>query len=806
MHENQTHGQAPKPVTDPMDEVAAALVRARSRALLLAMVFMLLALLASRASGLVRDALIAYQFGTTATTDSFVAAFTIPDLVSSLLLAGLVGVAAIPILIRAEGDEGRWTVANGLLNLMTAGAAACALVGMLWGRPIVSALTPGLDTDHIARAAALAQIMFPALVFFAAGSVITAVLNTGDRFTLPNLAGLFVNLAMIAAAIILGPSIGITALAWGFLTGSALQFAVQLSVAHRMGFRHKSTFGLHDPRVRAVFAAMLPFILMTAFQYGRLVIERGLGSLIAPGAISILTFANRLLLFAPSLIVAPVSTVLYPQLARDDVVDASEVKRTVASGIRLILLGAVPSALIIRYLSHPIVSLVYQRGAFNVTSSNATAYMLGLYALALIPLSLNEFISRTYFARRRHRFVLGANAVGLILTIAGDVVFTRAIGFPGLALGASVGAWGLLAIFLVGDGTWRDRTLQVLTLKTALAGIVMTVAVVAVHDVSGPLRSSGLRLAIDLIVAAAVYASMLWVLAASDVRLVGEVLIGRWGIRVPPGKVQLSVRRFAKRLLGWDRDAIREPAPGGIAGAIRATISGILVHNLMDVALRYDPIVRYLRPRLRPDDKVLEVGSGPVGIGPYLQHRVVGVDRDFTGPSSPFLERRRGDILDLGFADREFSAVLCVDVLEHLVPADRPTAVREVLRVCDNWAVLAFPSGEAAASYDRRLDSYLRERLGQSDAFLVEHLRNGLPEAETIRAFVAESLSDSGRKATIRDLSNVNLDAWLKVNRSKGSLWLRALHILAFPILFPVFRRLNSEPCYRRILFVEFVS
>lgn len=770
------------------------------------MVFTLLALLASRASGLVRDAIVAYQFGTTATTDSFVAAFTIPDLVSSLLLAGMVGIAAIPVLIRAEGDEGRWTVANALLNLTTAAVAACALGGMIWAPSIVSTLTPGLDGDHVARAAALAQIMFPALVFFAAGSVITAVLNTGDRFTLPNLAGLFVNLAMIAAAILLGPSIGITALAWGFLAGSALQFAVQLPVAHSLGFRYKPTFGLHDPRLRAVFAAMLPFILMTAFQYGRLVVERWLGSLIAPGAISVLTFANRLLLFAPSLIVAPVSTVLYPQLARDELVDASEVKRTVASGIRLIFVGAVPSALLIRYLSHPIVALVYERGAFNVTSSNATAYMLGLYAVALVPLSLNEFISRTYFARRRHRFVLFANAAGLILTLAGDVAFTWLIGFPGLALGASVGAWGLLAVFFVEGGIWRDRTLQALFVKVALAGILMMAAVVVVNTSSTSMRSTGLRLAIDLVVAALVYTAILSVLAANEVRQVSQSLLGRWGIRVPQGKLQLVVRRFAKRLLGWDRDDVAEPRRAGIAGAIQGTISSILVHNLMDVALRYDPIVRYLQPRLKPDHLVLEVGSGPVGITPYLRHPVVGIDRDFTGPSSRFLQRTRGDILDLRFADREFAAVLCVDVLEHLDPSDRRVAVREVLRACDRWAVIAFPSGEAAAAYDRRLDSYLRGRLGQSDEFLVEHLRNGLPDADSIQAIVGDVLAASGRRATIRDVGNVNLDAWLRVNRSKGSLWLRGLYMIAFPILFPVFRRLNREPCYRRILFIEFAS
>src|SRR3981081_4212823 len=106
----------------------------RSRALAAALLLMLLALLASRASGLVRDAIVAYQFGTTPTTDSFIAAFSLPDILSSLLLAGLVGVALIPVRVRAsaDGHDDRWAIASGVLNLIVLATLALALVGIVF--------------------------------------------------------------------------------------------------------------------------------------------------------------------------------------------------------------------------------------------------------------------------------------------------------------------------------------------------------------------------------------------------------------------------------------------------------------------------------------------------------------------------------------------------------------------------------------------------------------------------------------------------------------------------------------------------
>jgi len=238
---------------------------------------------------------------------------------------------------------------------------------------------------------------------------------------------------------------------------------------------------------------------------------------------------------------------------------------------------------------------------------------------------------------------------------------------------------------------------------------------------------------------------------------------------------------------------------------MRQRLSDAIIHNFLDMALRYHPIVEWLRPRLDAGHRVLEVGSGPVGITPYLRRPVVGVDRTFGGPSSGLLVRCRADIVQLPFADRQFKAVLCVDVLEHLDHDVRRAAVREVLRCADRWAVLAFPSGSQAAARERELGELLRRRLGVQDRFLQEHLQKGLPELSDVLELIETVSGEIGRHFRAEVVGNVSLDSWRHVQRAKADILLRAVHIAAFPVFFWVLRRRNQEPCYRRILFLESV-
>jgi methyltransferase family protein len=260
-----------------------------------------------------------------------------------------------------------------------------------------------------------------------------------------------------------------------------------------------------------------------------------------------------------------------------------------------------------------------------------------------------------------------------------------------------------------------------------------------------------------------------------------------------------AIRTRAKRLLGWDSET-----PGASSStAVQRLLSDAVMHNSMDMALRYHPIVRYLKPRLRPGTRIVDVGSGSVGITPYLDHNVFGIDRSFDGPRATRLVRCTGDVLTLPFADRSVDVTLCVDTLEHLPPETRSAAVQELLRVTGKVAVIAVPCGPLSAQRDRDLSLRLRRRLARRDRFLDEHLEHGLPRLEDLQAWIADAGRKLGREFHARSEDNVDLRVWWLVQMAKVSLVWRAALIVSFPVAFPILRRFNGPPSYRQILYVE---
>jgi len=260
-----------------------------------------------------------------------------------------------------------------------------------------------------------------------------------------------------------------------------------------------------------------------------------------------------------------------------------------------------------------------------------------------------------------------------------------------------------------------------------------------------------------------------------------------------------AIRIRAKRLLGWD-SSVQNATQGS---GVQRLMSDAVMHNSMDMALRYHPIVNYLRPQIRPETRIVDVGSGSVGITPYLDHKVVGIDRSFDGPSATRLVRCAGDILSLPFADRSVDITLCVDTLEHIPRQSRAAAVQELLRITGKVAVIAVPCGRLSADRDRDLSLRLRRRLARRDRFLDEHLEHGLPGLDELQGWISDAGAKLGRQFRARSQDNVSLRVWWLVQMAKVSLLWRAALIVSFPITFPILRRFNSPPTYRQILYVE---
>ncbi len=162
---------------------------------------------------------------------------------------------------------------------------------------------------------------------------------------------------------------------------------------------------------------------------------------------------------------------------------------------------------------------------------------------------------------------------------------------------------------------------------------------------------------------------------------------------------------------------------------------------MLNQLLRYYPVLEMLA-RNSPQT-ILEVGSGSTGLGKYVDFQFIGVDENFTDysgtpqPIAPNMTPVVARASQLPFADESFDMVICVDTLEHILPAEREQTVMELLRVTSHTLFLSCPCDQHSQDHDRALRDYLTRKRIPVPGWLDEHLNLEVPRKEELLDLVS---------------------------------------------------------------------
>jgi SAM-dependent methyltransferase len=221
-----------------------------------------------------------------------------------------------------------------------------------------------------------------------------------------------------------------------------------------------------------------------------------------------------------------------------------------------------------------------------------------------------------------------------------------------------------------------------------------------------------------------------------------------------------------------------------------------------DHRLRYDAVLEILAKR-RPE-RVLEVGSGPVGLARYWQHGVVGLDQAFPSPPLRGLRPTVGSAVKLPFEAGSFPVVISIDMLEHLPPDARLAAITEMVRVSRDVLILACPCGPAARQAEAEL---VQAWAGHLPDWQAEHQAAGLPDRAELTALLEAAMATCGRRGRLQWRSGGSAAAWLPLTRPLRAPWHRLLTQPALLATWPLWRpwALQGEP-YRQVVIIEWAQ
>ncbi|MEY3409183.1 MAG: putative peptidoglycan biosynthesis protein MurJ, partial [Pseudomonadota bacterium] len=415
--------------------------------------------LASRITGLVRELLIASAFGASALTDAFNVAFRIPNLFRRLFAEGAFSQAFVPVLAASKAQNGEAAThmaINHVATLLAWTLLLLSILGVATAPFLVWAMASGLkqQPESFAAAVQMTRWMFPYIAFMSLVALSAGILNTWKRFAVPAATPVLLNLAMIGAAWLVAPwfkTQGIQpvyALPVGVMLGGALQLSIQIPALAKLGLlpRIGLTLGAvkqawTDPASRQIASLMLPALLGVGVAQISLLINTQIASHLAPGSVSWLTYADRLMEFPTAILGVALGAVLMPQLAAARANgQQAEYAAMLDWGLRLVLLLALPCAVALLSFSQPLVSVLYHYGAFTDQDVKQTTMALTGYGVGLIGLVAIKVLAPGYYASQDIKTPVKIAVVVLCFTQILNLVLVPYLAHAGLALSIGLGA------------------------------------------------------------------------------------------------------------------------------------------------------------------------------------------------------------------------------------------------------------------------------------------------------------------------------------------------------------------------------
>ena len=439
------------------------------------------ATMTSRVLGLVRDVVLAALIGASSNADAFFVAFKIPNFLRRLFAEGAFAQAFIPVLAETREEGGLQAVKaltdrvagvlGGTLLLLTAlTIMAAPLVAMIFA--------PGFSRDaaKLALTAELIRLTFPYLFLISMTGFAGAVLNAYGRFAVPAFTPVLLNLSLISAALFVAPLMQepVHALALGVLIAGLLQLLFQLPFLYGLELLPRPRWDTQASGVRRILTLMVPALFGVSVSQINLLLDTVLASLLPAGSVSWLYYSDRLTELPLGVFAIAIATVILPALSSQQALAQASGEQgdrardvfaaTLHWAIRCVMFIALPATLALLILAEPILSTLFQYGAFGAADVEKAGYSLRAYTLGLTAFMLVKVLAPGFYARQDMKTPVRIGIIAMVVNMVMNPLFIFPLmwwfdlGHVGLAVATSLSAWlnaGLLYRGLNREGVLR---------------------------------------------------------------------------------------------------------------------------------------------------------------------------------------------------------------------------------------------------------------------------------------------------------------------------------------------------------------
>ncbi len=475
-------------------------LRIRAVTLLLAM-----SSLFSRVLGYGRDWLINYEFGATGATDVYQASSTLPDMINYLLAGGALSVSLLPRLSALYAAERAGTaepnrdglshadrVFSIVFTAMIAVALACVLIGEVLAEPILRAWFDGFNDAQIAQTVHLTRIVLPAQLFFLSGGLIQASLLARQSFRAMALTPLLYNFGIIAGGLLGARTGNIAGFSWGALVGALLGGLLAPAISARGRLKWRPIWRPTDPEMKAFLWTALPLMVGVSLTTVDEWLGRKFGSSLAPGSISWLNAARKVMLVPIGLLGQAAGQATGTYIARLHAEGArDELSQVLGKSLAAVLGLSLVLSVFLLVLPVPVVGILFEYGKFGEHDTLAAASALVPLSVGIAAWGGQAMLARAFYATGDTWRPMIASTVVTLTMLPVYSASTR-WGIAGLGASATLGMTAQAFVLLVLARTRLGLDLRALLSGVSRAAVVALLAGVAVALADRLIRASNL--------------------------------------------------------------------------------------------------------------------------------------------------------------------------------------------------------------------------------------------------------------------------------------------------------------------------
>lgn len=434
----------------------------------------------SYAVGLLRDRIIAVNFGTTSLTDAYNASFIIPDVIFNFIIAGALSAAFIPVFSEYLGKDRQeaMKIANIMLTSATLVITIFAIIVGIFAPEIIGKLFTHTTSETQYEIVVMTRIMVVAAIIFGISNTLGSILMSYKHFLSYSLSPIFYNLGIILGIVFFQERFSIYSASYGVLAGAILHCGIRVVDIFKTDYRYKFMLNFKNTAFRKILKLMVPRSLSLLLWQLNLLLFAVVGTEIMAGGWSAFSYARNIQSFAVSLFGIALSTAIFPYLTsaineNNRVLYTEQIEKT----IRNILFFTIPAMVGILFLSKEIIALILGGGVFNNYSILITSQILFFFAFSIPFESLSHIFARSFYAVKDTFTSLCINAIAMIFTAAITIFIAPKYGIQWLSIAFASGfiLYTIISIILLKKHfqKFNLKQLMVSLTKVAIASAFM---------------------------------------------------------------------------------------------------------------------------------------------------------------------------------------------------------------------------------------------------------------------------------------------------------------------------------------------